>query len=311
MLRYYYPLEFTTAFLNNARGDEDIAKGTKFAKEKGFTIKAPKFGYSQNEYVCDKETNTIYKGLESIKSMQTIAADIMKQIFENHPPTMLDVLYLCEEVKIDGKRINSKSMDILIDIGFFSQYGNVDTIKQIRHWFNQYGKCKTIKKDKVQEWEIPLIQTHVEKETDKQFSKIDNRGLIEEIISTLPTPPDDTPMLIRSQIEHLGYVDVEDADAPMDMYVVQGAHKDKWGRIWIDLFHIKSNQSFSYKCESKWYDKNPCEKNDLLKVVFRTKEKVKKVGEDENGKNIWQKSGEYENIISCYQIINEEMSINH
>ena len=306
MLRYYYPLEFTTAFLNNARGDEDIAKGTKFAKEKGFIIKAPKFGYSQNEYVCDKETNTIYKGLESIKSMQTIAADIMKEIFENHPPTMLDVLYLCEEVKVDGKRINSKSMDILIDIGFFSDYGSVNSIKQIRHWFNQYGKCKTIKKEKVQDWEIPLIQNHAEKETEKQFSKIDNRGLIEDIISTIPDPPDDTAMLMRNQIEHLGYVDVDDVDAPMNMYVVQGARKDKWGRMWLDLFHIKSNQSFSYKCESKWYDKNPCVKNDLLKVVFRTKEKVKKVGEDENGKNIWQKSGEFENIVQCYQIMEEE-----
>ena len=301
MLRCYYPLEFVTAYLNNARTDEDIAKGTKFAKEKGFTIKAPKFGYSQNDYVCDKETNTIYKGLESIKSMQTIAAEIMKRVFENHPPTMLDVLYLCEEVKIDGKRINSKSMDILIDIGFFSQYGNVDTIKQIRHWFNQYGKCKTIKKDKVQEWEVPLIQNHAQKETDKQFSKIDNRRLIEEIISALPVPPDDTPTLIRSQIEHLGYVDVEDVDAPMDMYVVQGAHKDKWGRVWLDLFHIKSNQSFSYKCDAKWFDKNPCEKNDLLKIIFRSKEKVKLVGENEDGKKIWQKSGEYENIVSCYQ----------
>ena len=292
-LRYYYPLEFLTSafntFSDNAIKTQAI---TQYAKKRGINIKAPKFGYSQNDYVCDKETNTIYKGLESIKSMQTIAAEIMKRVFENHPPTMLDVLYLCEKVKIDNKRINSKSMDILIDIGFFSEYGNVGTIKQIRHWFNQYDKCKTIKKDKVQEWEIPLIQTHAEKETDKQFSKIDNRGLIEEIISTLPTPPDDTSMLIRSQIEHLGYVDVEDVDAPIDMYVVQSAHKDKWGRTWIDLFHIKSNQSFSYKCESKWYDKNPCEKNDLLKVVFRTKEKVKKVGEDENGKNNWQKSGE-------------------
>ena len=107
--------------------------------------------------------------------------------------------------------------------------------------------------------------------------------------------------MIRSQIEHLGYVDVEDVDAPMDMYVVQGAHKDKWGRVWLDLFHIKSNQSFSYKCDAKWFDKNPCEKNDLLKIIFRSKEKVKLVGENEDGKKIWQKSGEYENIVSCYQ----------
>ena len=94
MLRYYYPLEFITAFLNNARTDEDINKGTKFAKEKGFIIKAPKFGHSQNEYVCDKETNTICKGLDSIKSMQTIAADIMNEIYTQEPKDFIEVLFL-------------------------------------------------------------------------------------------------------------------------------------------------------------------------------------------------------------------------
>ena len=306
MLRCYYPLEFVTAYLNNARTDEDIAKGTKFAKEKGFIIKAPKFGFSQNEYICDKETNTIYKGLESIKSMQSIAAEIMAEIAQTNPSTILDILYACNEVKVDNKRINSKSMDILIDIGFFSEFGSTNDIKQVRHWFDKYGKCKTIKKENVQDWEIPLIKDHAEKETEKQFSKLDNRGLIEDIVATSPTTDEDISALIRHQIEHLGYVDIENVDTPMDVYVVQKAHKDKWGRVWLDLFHIKSNQSFSYKCDAKWFDKNPCEKNDLLKIIFRSKEKVKLVGENEDGKKIWQKSGEYENIVSCYQIMEEE-----
>ena len=311
MLRYYYPLEFVTAFLNNARTDEDIAKGTKFAKEKGFTIKAPKFGYAQNIYVCDKETNTIYKGLGSIKSMQSIAADIMTEIYGCHHPDVwkklnfLHVLELCEVTKVDGKRINSKSMDILIDIGFFSEFGNIMTLKQVLHWYDKYGKCKTIKKEKVQDWEEELIRKHAEKETEKQFSKIDNAGLLTELITLLPPHEDNLQLLIKNQIEHLGYVDVGDYDVDMDIYVVQSAHKDKWGRAWLDLFHIKSNQSVSYKCDAKWFDKNPCIKGDILKVAFRTKEKVKLVGEDDNGKKQWMKSGEFENIVSVYKVIKE------
>ena len=292
MLRYYYPLEFVTAFLNNARTDEDIAKGTKFAKEKGFTIKAPKFGHSQNIYVCDKETKTIYKGLGSIKSMQNIAADIMERIYAQSPTNFVDILFLCEDVRVDDKRINSKSMDILIDIGFFSEYGNLNTLKQARHWYDKFAKRKTIKKQDCEDWLIDIIRPNAGKETEKQFSDINKPQLIKDIISILPKHKDNLRLLIKNQIEHLGYVDVGDYDVDMDIYVVQSAHKDKWGRAWLDLFHIKSNQSVSYKCDTKWFDKNPCIKGDVLKVAFRTKEKVKLVGEDDNGKKQWMKSGD-------------------
>lgn len=305
MLRYYYPLEFITAFLNNARTDEDIAKGTKFAKEKGFIIKAPKFGHSQNIYVCDKETKTIYKGLGSIKSMQNIAADIMNEIYAKSPNDFVDILFLCEDVRVDDKRINSKSMDILIDIGFFSEYGNLNTLKQARHWYDKFAKRKTIKKQDCDDWLIDIIRPNAGKETEKQFSDINKPQLIKDIISILPKHKDNLQLLIKNQIEHLGYVDVGNYDVDMDIYVVQSAHKDKWGRAWLDLFHIKSNQSVSYKCDTKWFDKNPCIKGDVLKVAFRTKEKVKLVGEDDNGKKQWMKSGEFENIVSVYNIIKE------
>ncbi len=305
MLRYYYPLEFVTAFLNNARTEEDINKGTKFAKEKGFIIKAPKFGHSQNIYVCDKETKTIYKGLGSIKSMQTIAADIMNEVYAREPKDFVDILFLCESVKVDDKRINSKSMDILIDIGFFSEYGNINTLKRIRYWYDKFAKRKTIKKDDCEDWLIEIIRPNAEKETEKQFSGIDKPHLVRDINNMLPPQDDNIQLLIKKQIEHLGYVDVENYQVDMDEYIVQKVHKDKWNRIWLDLFHLNSNQSFEYKCEAKWYNRLPCIQNDLLKVAFRTKEKVKLVGEDANGKKQWMKSGEFENIVSCYEIIKE------
>ena len=305
MLRYYYPLEFITAFLNNARTEEDINKGTKFAKEKGFTIKAPKFGHSQNIYVCDKETKTIYKGLDSIKSMQTIAADIMNKVYAQKPKDFIDILFLCEDTRIDDKRINSKSMDILIDIGFFSEYGNINTLKRIRYWYDKFAKRKTIKKDDCEDWLIDIVRPNAEKETEKQFSNIDKQQLLRDINNVLPPQDDNIQLLIKKQIEHLGYVDVENYQVDMDEYIVQKVHEDKWGRIWLDLFHLNSNQSFEYKCEAKWYNRLPCIQNDLLKVAFRSKEKVKLVGEDANGKKQWMKSGEFENIVNCYEIIKE------
>ena len=305
MLRYYYPLEFVTAFLNNARTDEDIAKGTKFAKEKGFTIKAPKFGHSENIYICDKKTKTIYKGLESIKSMQSIVADIMNQIYACCPTTFIDILFLCEEVKVDGKRINSKSMDILIDIGFFSEYGNINTLKRIRYWYDKFAKRKTIKKADCDDWLINLIRTNADKETDKQFSGINKHKLLQDINNILPPQDDNVQLLIKNQINHLGYVDIGQYSMAIDEYVVQDVHTDKWNRVWINVFHLKSNQSFEYKCDAKWYKRLPCIKNDLIRIAFRSKEKMKYIGDDNNGKGIYMPTGEYENIIKCYEILKE------
>ena len=303
MLRYYYPLEFITAFLNNARADDDIRRGTELAKHKGFIIKAPKFGYAQNEYVCDKSTNTIYKGLGSIKSMQSIAADIMIEIDNHNPTNFLDILSLCEEVKVDGKRINSKSLDILCEIGFFSEYGNVETIERIRYFYNKYGKCKTIKKETLKPMEVDIIRSHAEKETEKQFSKLDNIGIIHDILNVLEPTEDNIQQLICNQIKYLGYVDVSDYNMPIDEYVVQDAHTDKWNRVWLSLYHLASNQSHEYKCNPKWFAKNQCTNGDLIRVAFTTREKSKLVGEREDGKKIFQKTGEYENIVECYEIL--------
>ena len=58
--RYYYPVEFTTAYLNNSDKEEDILMGTQLAQTLGVTIKPPKFRHSKYNYFPDVENKTIY-----------------------------------------------------------------------------------------------------------------------------------------------------------------------------------------------------------------------------------------------------------
>ena len=60
-LRYYYPKEFITAYLNNANNEDDIMLGTELAKQLGITIHSIKFRHSTAKYSCDKDG--IYKGI--------------------------------------------------------------------------------------------------------------------------------------------------------------------------------------------------------------------------------------------------------
>lgn len=74
----------------------------------------------------------------------------------------------------------------------------------------------------------------------------------------------------------------------------------------MTLYHLASNQSLSYKCEKKWFDKVKVNKNDLIIATFKTKEKMKYVGYDPiKQKDMYAKTGEYENIVKMYQVIKE------
>lgn len=303
-LRYYYPLEFLTSFLNNANTDEDTLNGTKLASEKGIKIKAPKFGYAHNEYMCDKESNTIYKGLGSIKNMKSIAADIMLEIAKYNPETFLDILYLREEIKVNGKKLDAKSLEILIDIGFFSNICTMTEAKTTLFWFDKYGARKTLKKEKLTEpWILEIVEKNAGKETTAQFSQLNNRGIIEDILKKIPKKEEDITTLIRNQITYLGYADAEGMNISPLEYMVQSVREDKYNRVWMSLYQLSTGTTKDYKCDTSWYEKKPCKKGDIIKAVFKPKKKVKLVGKDNNGKNLWQKTGEYENILKYYSFI--------
>lgn len=304
-LRYYYPLEFLTASFNTFSDKLDkTQKITDYAKKHNIKIKAPKFGYAHNEYMCDKKSNTIYKGVGSIKDMQSIAADIMLDIADKNPETFIDVLFLTEECKIDNKKINKKSLDILLNIGFFDMFGTIPELKSILHWFDKYKKCKTVKRETLtDEWLIEIIRKNAGKESEKQFREIDNRGIVKDIYNILPKQAEDNTALIRNQIKHLGYADIgNDNISPLEYYV-QDVNEDKWGRIWLSLYQLSSGISKRYKCDKTWFKRLPCIKDDIIKAIFKSKEKMKVVGEDEDGKKIFARTGEYENIVKGYSIV--------
>lgn len=304
-LRYYYPLEFLTASFNIFTDKpEKTQRITDYAKQHNIKIKSPKFGYAHNEYMCDKESNTIYKGLGSIKNMQSIAADIMLQIAEHNPKTFLDILYLREEVKVNGKKLDARSLDILIDIGFFSNICTITEAKTTLFWFNKYGTKKTFKKEKLTEpWILEIVEKNAEKETAAQFSQLNNRGIIEDILKKIPKKEEDITTLIRNQITYLGYADAEGMNISPLEYMVQSVREDKYNRVWMSLYQLSTGTTKDYKCDSSWFKKKPCKKGDIIKAVFKPKDKVKFVGQDDKGKNLWQKTGEYENILKYYSFI--------
>ena len=76
-LRYYHTPYFITSYLNNAQNEDDIVGGFEMAKLYGYQILPPRFRHSTDKYMYDEENHNIYKGVASIKFLNSGAAEYL------------------------------------------------------------------------------------------------------------------------------------------------------------------------------------------------------------------------------------------
>lgn len=169
-LRTYYPLEFLTVAMNiNADKEEKTNALTAYAKKIGITFHSPKFRHSRGDYFCDKETNSIYKGIESIKFMNETVSKELVELGNNQYADFVDLLY-----DLQKTTINSRQLDILVKIDFFSEFGDINTLLWIVQEFTRLFGKRTIKKDS------PLVKT-IGEDILRKFADSETATHIDEI----------------------------------------------------------------------------------------------------------------------------------
>lgn len=295
-MRYYYPLEFCCSYLNCANNDDDIYNGTTLAQLKHIKINSPKFRKSRSEFMIDRDTNSIYKGLSSIKNVSDTCSDYLYTIKDNKYE---DFLSLLSDIPKD--KVNSKQLDILIKLNFFSEFNEINNLLNQVEVFNLFNKCKTLKKEKCTElgFNIDDIKQFAEKETDKTLSGIDNKLLMAFIISKAVIPPTTIIDRVAYEIQLLGYTSICDESVAPDIYAVTGTETNHWGTTFMTLYQIWSGVSKTCKVDKKWYNSHLCKTGDIIQTAFRFKNKKTKVT-DENGNEKWLETGETEEVLSAY-----------
>jgi DNA polymerase-3 subunit alpha len=227
-LRYYYPLEFICSYLNNADTEKDIANGTDLAKTKKIKILPIKFGISRAKYSFDKKTNSIYKGIGSIKFLNEDVSEELFKLSKNKYTNFTDLLI---DIKTKTST-NSRQLDILIKLDFFSDFGNSKELLNIVEVADvfKFGAAKTIKKDKI---EGSYITSFIDKyATDKNtkgnelknYTILDCRSLIvecEKYIKSLNIEDIDLRNKIINQQEYLGYISANGKEEDRPILFVQ------------------------------------------------------------------------------------------
>ena len=134
--RYYYPVEFISAYLNNANNDADIVNGTALAKQLGISIHNPQFRHSKDVYIPDSKNRAIYKGIASIKYLNTEVAQKMYEMRDNEFPTFIDFLAV--------NPCDTRQTEILIKLGFFREFGKSKKLLETFKLYNAFGTKKMI-----------------------------------------------------------------------------------------------------------------------------------------------------------------------
>lgn len=218
-LKANYPLEYYTCTLSLYADNMDRTSKL-IAELPYFNIKLEpiKFGKSGADYTMDKENNSIYKGIESVKYCNAQIADELMELSKNKYPSFIDLL---KDIK-DKTSVNSKQLAILIKLNFFSDYGKNKYLLNIVDIYDKFASVKVLAKSKMEQLGISdyLMVKYAEKETKSQWRGIDNDGLINELCGRLKDESLNVVDQVKADIEFLSYTDYVNADMSDDYYIV-------------------------------------------------------------------------------------------
>ena len=254
--RYYYPVEFISAYLNNANNDADIVNGTALAKQLGISIHNPQFRHSKDVYIPDSKNRAIYKGIASIKYLNAEVAQKMYEMRDNEFPTFIDFLAV--------NPCDTRQTEILIKLGFFREFGKSKKLLEIFKLYIAYGTKKQISKDKIMLPEETVLKYATA--TAKLYKVFDMNGLLSEMCSTIEDKSISLSEIIAAEIEYLGYIQTTIPSLNDNYYAIVDIN-DKYANRVVKLYRLNNGDTITVKIKGKVFNDNPVKKNDIIKTI--------------------------------------------
>lgn len=296
-LKSHYPLEYYTVALNYYVDDsERTLKLTNELSAFGIALKSIKFRYSKSKYALSREDNSIYKGMQSIKHMNASVADELYELRDNKYTSFLELVYDVNE----KTKINSRQMKILIELDFFSEFGDANYLMRQYDLYEAIGDKVQLKKDNLEKYGLSedLVRPFAFSESEKIF-KVNMREMLISVAKEIAYRPRTLKEQVASQIEHLGYVDIAKKE-----YAGMAAVLDvdtKYAPK-LKLHSLKNGTIVDCKIDKRTFNKNKLTSGDIVRIYSQTrKPKLRRT-----------ESGDYEPVpgideiwLTKYMIIND------
>lgn len=285
-LKAEYPLEYYTVVLNMYENDTKMtAKIMKELDYFGLSVSSVKYGKSKDHYMPDHKTNTIYKGLQSVKYLNSKIANELYELsqfdsYDNFLDLYIDI--------IEKTSVNSKQLNILIRLNFFSEFGKAGHLLEIvevaSNGKNRYSK------------------------THKEATKEKRKTLLkEEVTGILSRKPNRIELYDQVLFEKniLGYSTIKKPRTRESYHIVLEVDTKYTPRI--TFYHIKTGQEVTMKMyKAKFFQKTAdgskipqMKEGDIIDILETEKRFKNKLVDGE-----WQPTEEQETyLIQCKKYV--------
>lgn len=290
-LKVYHPLEFMCAWLNSlveAGQDKQEKMNTAFQEAKRLGIKFNEPDFRNAPAYCEVEDGKITYGLNLIKHCNVQMAEGLSEF------RFRDYKYFIE-LLVDIKEytsINSKQLNILINLGYFVEFGAVEELLKLNDIFNNS--------------KIKYSKTHKEATKIKRLEAL-RQFESESLTDLTPRYPFE---IISFEKDHYGFIKTT---FKADKHIVAITDIDLKYTPKVSCYILHSGELFTFKVKKdKFYGKKdvePFEVGDLIKVKkMSQRDKMRKVDPSEKNPSGWEKTGELDFYLESCSLISLDNS---
>lgn len=274
-LKAHYPLEFYKCVLQrfSNKGEKDkVSLIKQEAIKRGIAIKEIKFGDDNREFNIDHEHNAIVQNMAGIKNMPKATPEALYELGQSGIKTRTQ-LY---QALMDDSRINSKAIDILFKLDYFSAFAHPNRLLAEFEIYNKYIDAKVVSKKNLTDEQINVLRNISAKETATQFRNFDNMELIKAMIKSTSITKTSIYQRIKWQIEFLGYSTLNDPSIDPSYWMVVDIESGPYERKDATLYNICYGVTRQYRLNKKFNTKHEMQPLALIQAVVHEKPKMKK-----------------------------------
>lgn len=219
----------------------------------------------------DKATNSIYKGLESIKYLNADVSEALYNMKGTQFNSFIDFLNVSP--------LNSRQLDILVKLDFFKEeFGKSLKLLKIIDLYNMLHGKKQIKKEKTT---LPteVLSQYCLSQTEKMYKFDDEHmdAMLADLCNRIPDESIPLQTKLKTEQEMLGYISHTDPSRPNSAVVM---NLDCKYSPKASLYLLATGQTISAKIAKKTYQNSPFCVGDILNYRSEQRPKWKKVNDE-------------------------------
>lgn len=254
---------------NKDKIDALIKEAIKFF---GYKFGDYEFGVDNRRVVIDEENKIIYPNLSKIKGFGEGVAEALYNIGKQDYENFIEVISAALKNSISKTILKN-----LIKIKYFKKYGDVNTLLATFKYYNllKGGETKVISKEKAMDNNLTFdLLNKYGNETEKQFNKIDSKGLLNELTNTIEYKPLTVKEELDNQKDILDIITYVNPKVSKRLYYVDILDEKKTVTN-ISLYEIYSGKTRKVKMWTSQFSRNPFSEKDLLNIHVIEKEHKK------------------------------------